>query len=76
MKLTKASKKYHIQTAGQARCPFCKADFYETNTISGDVEYEDFEPVEDGHIEQVAKCRKCNKRWKDVFQLVDIRGLA
>ena len=48
--MTKTARKYHLRTAGQERCPFCKAkiDFENTN-----VEFEDMEPVEDGSIEHV-----------------------
>ena len=32
--------------------------------------------VESGNVEQIVGCNACGRRWKDVFQLVDVRELC
>ncbi len=66
IKLSKAAKKRHIDSAGVKECPYCRADH---NTFSCG----ELMPVESGHIEQRTGCEKCDHVWIDVFQLVDVR---
>ena len=33
--------------------------------------YEQFNPVEDGNVEQKVRCGNCGKKWKDVFVLAE-----
>jgi hypothetical protein len=40
------------------------------------VEYGELMPVEDGSIEQEQKCLNCNRRWMDVFRLVEVHELC
>ncbi len=67
--MTMAAKKRHIESAGVKECPYCRADF---NTFTCG----ELMPVESGSIEQETSCGKCGRRWKDVFQLVDVRELS
>lgn len=66
-KLTEKARKRHLRNGGH-NCPYCKADYMELN-------YGELSPVEDGNIEQIVTCDKCNRRWMDVFQLAEIREL-
>jgi hypothetical protein len=69
--LSKASKKYHIKTGGEECCPFCKTD---VDMMSMD--WKEPDPVEGGDFEQEVKCLKCNRRWINVYRLVDMRELC
>lgn len=67
--MTEKARKRHLERSGLGKCPYCKA---------GDkhIEYGGFEPVEDGDVEQTAGCGKCDRRWIDVFRLVDVREIS
>lgn len=65
-----AARKRHLRTAGQRVCPYCRAD------VDEHVDYEEFSPVEGGDVEQTAECRKCRRRWIDVFRLVEVREIV
>jgi hypothetical protein len=69
--MTKAARKHHIKTAGQDRCPYCKAENEDDN-----IEYEDLSPVEDGDIESTAHCLQCGRKWIDIFRLADVREIV
>lgn len=47
-------------------CPYCGAE---------GLDYQDFDPVEGGQIEQKVSCRHCDKCWLDVFSLTEQREL-
>lgn len=72
--MSKAARKYHIKTSGMDKCPYCKVDLYD-NDMNEALEYKEVDFVEDGDIHQEAKCTKCNRRWMDVFRLVEVREL-
>lgn len=69
-KMTKAARRRHIREAGLVRCPYCGADIRETG------EYGAPGHAEDGSIEQMVECTLCNRRWIDVFALVEVREIA
>ncbi|MBW3596918.1 MAG: hypothetical protein KY475_06540 [Planctomycetes bacterium] len=68
-KLSNAAKQRHLETGGQQCCPYCRRD-------ADHIEYGDLTPVEDGHIEQDARCMRCGRRWRDIFTLTDVRSLS
>lgn len=45
-------------------CPVCEYD---------QLNYYEFEPVEDGHIEQELDCPNCGWSWKDIFVFAERR---
>lgn len=71
--MTKAARRHHLKTNGADRCPYCKVDI---SDMCGPTEHSELEPIEDGTIVQTVKCTNCNRRWQDVFQLVDVHELC
>jgi hypothetical protein len=67
--MTKAARRRYIASAGTSGCPYCEAP-------QDDFDYEEPDFVEDGDIEQIAQCPTCDRRWKDVFRLVEVRELC
>ena len=48
---------------GGVRCPYCGSDDIEAGAFEGDGSY------------QNVVCHKCDKRWRDVYSLVDIEEI-
>ncbi len=72
-RITPASRRHHIKTAGEDRCPYCKVSVHD---LPMGFDYEEPSPVEGGEIEQRVECPSCNGRWVDVFCLVDVREIV
>jgi hypothetical protein len=62
LKLTRERRQKYFRNYGQ-RCPFCESEDIE----SGKVEIGDY-----GRIDQLVKCKCCNREWADVYLLKDI----
>lgn len=61
MKLTKEQKKDYLKVSGN-HCPYCRS-----HDICGDhVE------VNDGGAWQEVVCMECERRWTDIYKLIDI----
>lgn len=69
--MTKNARKRHIQSRGcdmYDRCPYCRR-----NTQHGQrLDYGQFDPTEEGDIQQQITCHQCGRRWIDVFRLTEI----
>lgn len=70
--MTKAAMKRHIKSGGQECCPYCKIDADRTEMF----DYEEVDFVEGGDIEQIVTCLSCNRRWKEVFRMVEVHELC
>ena len=60
------NKKLYLQMDGLI-CPFCES---EDITHTGEYKGGDM-----GSGDQPCKCNSCNKRWYDIYQIVDIEEI-
>ena len=57
-----------VEQAKSCICTFCGAE--------NSLDWEDFNPLENGEIHQLAVCSKCDKSAYHVFTLTDVREIS